>query len=183
MIGRTPKTSQAQSLRTTIEFDEIPNWQAFEDLVADYFRGIRDQKNITEITVEQTGEGADGGRDILVTFQLTDSIILFKRKWVVQCKFYDKSVSKRELSDINIPTLIHEYEANGYLLVCKGNVTSTVSTSFESLRNKCKMGYSYMIWTGNQFKDQLYIQPIKPLIQKHFPEYYRFLQSMKGGEA
>jgi hypothetical protein len=73
MAGRIPKTSRPKFLRTTIEFDEIPNWQAFEDLVADYFRGIKDQKNITDITVEQSGEGADGGRDILVTFQLTDS--------------------------------------------------------------------------------------------------------------
>jgi hypothetical protein len=183
MAGQTTESSHTKDLRKTIEFDELPNWQAFEDLVGDYFRGIKDQKNITDIKVEQSGEGADGGRDILVTFQITDSIIPFERKWVVQCKFYDRSVSKAELSDINIPTLIHEYRADGYLLVCKGNVTSTVSAMFESLRNKCKMGYSYIFWTGNQFKDQLYLQPYEPLIQKHFPEYYRFLQSIKGGGA
>jgi len=170
-----------KTLKETIEFDEISNWQAFEDLVADYFREIKEQKNIVDIRVEQSGEGTDGGRDILVTFQLTDSIIPFQRKWVVQCKFYDKSVSKAELAKINIPTLIHEYGADGYLLVCKGNVTSTVSTMFESLRERCKMGYSYMIWTGSEFKNQLYIQPPRPLIQKHFPEYYKFLQSIEGG--
>jgi hypothetical protein len=169
-------------LKETIEFDEISNWQGFEDLVADYFRGIKEQKSIVNISVEQSGEGTDGGRDILVTFQLTDSIVPFQRKWVVQCKFYDKSVSKAELAKINIPTLIHEYGADGYLLVCKGNVTSTVSAMFESLREKCKMGYSYMIWTGNEFINQLYIQPPRPLIQKHFPEYYKFLQSKEGGE-
>jgi Restriction endonuclease len=183
MAARKSNSTRPKEPRTTIEFDEIPNWQAFEDLVADYFRGIKEQKNIIDITVEQSGEGADGGRDILITFQLTDSIISFQRKWVIQCKFYDRSVSKAELSDINIPTLIHEYGADGYLLMCKGNVTSPVSTMFESLRKKCKMGYSYMYWTGNQFKDQLYIQPIEPLIQKHFPEYYRFLKSLEGGEA
>ncbi len=177
MAERKAKSSRQKALRTTIEFDEILNWQAFEDLVADYFRGIKEQKNIVDITVEQSGEGADGGRDILITFQLTDTIIPFQRKWIVQCKFYDRSVSKAELSDVNIPTLVHEYGADGYLLVCKGNVTSPVSTMFESLRKKCKMDYSYMFWTGNQFKDQLYIQPFEPLIQKHFPEYYRFLQS------
>jgi hypothetical protein len=183
LVTRKSRPSPPKALREVIEFDEIQDGQAFEDLVADYFRGIADQKNITDITVEQSGEGADGGRDILVTFQLTDSIIPFQRKWIVQCKFYNRSVSKAELSEVNIPTLIHEYGADGYLLVCKGNVTSTVSTMFESLRVKCKMRYSYMIWTGNQFKDQLYLQPPRPLIQKHFPEYYKFLQSMEGGEA
>lgn len=182
MAERTPKISPPKALRKTIEFDEIPSWQAFEDLVADYFSGIKEQKNIIDIKVEQSGEGTDGGRDILVTFELTDSIIPFQRKWIVQCKFYDKSLSKAELATINIPTLIHEYGADGYLLVCKNNVTSTVSLMFESLRAKCKMGYSYMIWTGNEFKNQLYIQPVRPLIQKHFPEYYRFLQSMEGGQ-
>ena len=184
MPARKLKSSgHKKAPRQTIDFDEIKNWQAFEDLVADYFRGISDQQNINDITVEQSGEGADGGRDILVTFQLTDSIIPFQRKWVVQCKFYNKSVSKREISDINIPTLIHEYGADGYLLVCKGNVTSTVSLMFENLRRRCKMGYSYIYWAGNQFKDQLYLQPYEPLIQKHFPEYYKFLQLRKKGKA
>jgi len=181
MATRKSNSKRPKRLRKTIEFDEIPNWQAFEDLVADYFRSIQEQKNIIDIRVEQSGEGIDGGRDILLTFQLTDTIIPFQRKWVVQCKFYKKSLSKSELSDINIPTLIHEYGANGYLLVCKGNVTSSVSAMFENIGQKCKMGYSYIYWTGNQFKDQLYIQPPKPLIQKHFPEYYEFLRLREGG--
>lgn len=184
MAARKSTTSRPRkkAVRQTIDFDEIPTWQGFENLVADYFSGIKEQKNIVDITVEQSGEGTDGGRDILVTFQLTDSIVPFHRKWVVQCKFYNKPVSKAELAKVNIPTLIHEYGADGYLLVCKGNVTSTVSTMFESLRARCKMGYSYMIWTGSDFINQLYIQPPRPLIQKHFPEYYEFLQSMGGGE-
>lgn len=183
MARRLPKNSRSKSPRNTIEFDEIRDWQAFEDLVADYFRGIQGQKNITDVTVDQSGEGPDGGRDILVTFQVSDSIMSFERKWIVQCKFYDRSVSKTELSDINIPTLIHEYGAHGYLLVCKGGVTSTVSTMFENLRKKCRMNYSYMFWTGNQFKGLLYLQPYEPLIQKHFPEYYGFLQTVKGGQV
>ena len=66
----------------------------------------------------------------------------------MQCKFYDRSVSKTELSDINIPTLIHEYGAHGYLLVCKGGVTSTVSTMFENLRKKRREHYK-MVFIKN----------------------------------
>lgn len=166
-----------KATRRTIDFEEIPNWQGFENLVADYFRRIKKARDIKSINVEPSGEGTDGGRDILITFQLSDSIITFERKWVVQCKFYNRSISKAELSKINIPTLVHEYKADGYLLVCKGEVTSNVTTMFENLRERCRMGYSYMIWTGNEFINKLYILPARPLIQKHFPEYYEFLQS------
>lgn len=163
-------------MKKKLDLDEISDWQTFEGLLTDYFRETKEKRNIKNITVEASGEGSDGGRDILVTFLITDSIMSFERKWVVQCKYYGRSVSKTDLSTINIPTLIHEYNADGYLLVCKGNVTSNVTEMFESLRDKCKMGYSYMIWTGSDLVTQLLMQPPQPLIQKYFPEYYEFLK-------
>jgi hypothetical protein len=111
-------------VKKKLDLDEILDWQTFEGLLTDYFRETKEERNIKNITVEASGEGSDGGRDILVTFLITDSIMSFERKWVVQCKYYGRSVSKTDLSTINIPTLIHEYNADGYLLVCKGNVTS-----------------------------------------------------------
>jgi hypothetical protein len=180
MAKQTSKASHAISLRNTIEFDEIPNWQAFEDLVANYFRGTKGQKSIADVEVDHSGVGPDGGRDIFITFKMSDSIVSFDRKWVVQCKFYDTPVSKRELSDINIPTLIHEYGADGYLLVCKEQVTSTVSAMFENLRKQCRMHYNYDFWTGSRFKSYLNLLPSKStVIKTHFPAYYRFLQ-LKG---
>jgi hypothetical protein len=162
-------------VKNKLDLDEISDWQTFEGLLTDYFREVKEERNIKDITVEASGEGSDGGRDILVTFRITDSIIAFERKWVVQCKYYQRAVSKSDLSTINIPTLIHEYNANGYLLVCRGMVTSGVTDMFENLRDKCKMGYSYMIWTGSDLVTQLLLQPPQPLIQKYFPEYYEFL--------
>ncbi len=163
-------------MKNKLTLDEISDWQSFEELLTDYFREIKEERNIKEIRVEATGEGSDGGRDILVTFLITDSIISFERKWVVQCKFYKGAVSKADLSTINVPTLIHEYKANGYLLVCRRGVTSNVTKMFENLREKCKMNYSYMIWTGSDLVTQLLMQPPQPLMQKYFPEYYEFLQ-------
>lgn len=163
-------------MKKKLDLDEISDWQTFEGLLTDYFSEIKEERNIKDITVEASGEGSDGGRDILVTFLITDTIISFERKWVVQCKYCKRSVSKTDLSTINIPTLIHEYNANGYLLVCRGNVTSNVTKMFENLRDKCKMGYSYMIWTGSDLITQLLMQPPQPLIQKYFPEYYEFLK-------
>jgi hypothetical protein len=106
-----------------MKFDlkEIEDWQEFEDMVAEYFRQIKsDDNNVTEVVVQPTGNGSDGGRDILVTFDVNDSVHSFERKWVIQCKFHEGILKEREMSTINIPGKIHEYGANGFLLVvCK----------------------------------------------------------------
>lgn len=162
-------------MRTTLDFGEIADWRQFENLITAYFREVEKEKNIVDIQVDPSGVGPDGGRDILITFEMTDSIVPFTRKWVVQCKFYDRVISKADLVTINIPSLIHEYGADGYLLICKGDVSSTVTGMFENLRRECRLGYSYMIWTGDQLKNMLRVKV--SLFPAYFPEYHEFLQS------
>ena len=166
-------------MRNTLDYAEISSWREFENLLAAYFREVEKEKNIVDVQVDASGIGPDGGRDILITVQMTDSINSFNRKWVVQCKFYDRVLSKADLATINIPTLIHEYGADGYLLICKGDVSSTVTEMFENLRRECRLGYSYMIWTGDQLKSMLTVRPA--LFATYFPEYHEFLLS-KGTE-
>ncbi len=115
-----------------IDFSDIDDWREFENLVADYFREIKsyDGNNLIDVQVEQSGGGPDGGRDILLTFNINDSIVSFKRKWLVQCKFYKGDVLKSHFSDQNLTSLIQEYNATGYLLVCKSNVHGGVTTMF-----------------------------------------------------
>ena len=158
-----------------LSFDEIATWQVFEDLVAAYFKFIQNDSsnNITEVRVEPSGKGTDGGRDILVTFRVSDSIDIFERKWVIQCKYYEKSLSKRNLASINIPSLIHEYGADGYLLVCKNGVTSSVSNMFENFRRNCKLGYTYEIWTGADFLRKIRLN--NDILAEFFPLYYNNL--------
>jgi Restriction endonuclease len=154
-----------------LDFSEIADWKEFEDLAAEYFRSVQKvpENNVTEVLVQPSGEGSDGGRDILVTFRVFDSILIYERKWVIQCKFYHRAVAKKELSTINIPSLIHEYGADGYLLVCKTNVTAKVSEMFENLTRNCRFSYSYSIWEGNFFIKKLMAN--EQLIEQYFPEY------------
>lgn len=50
-----------------LSFNEIKDGQQFENLVVAYFKNLNIEKlAITEIRVEPSGVGADGGRDILV---------------------------------------------------------------------------------------------------------------------
>lgn len=158
-----------------IDFSEIEDWEVFEDLAASYFREIRylEDNNLTEVKVEESGEGPDGGRDILLTFRVNDSIVPFERKWVIQCKFYDKLL-KSNLDKIDIPTLIAEYGADGYLLICKNSVAVGVTNAFERLRKNCRHGYCYEVWNGNHFKHRLY--KTEELHQHYFPKFFSYSQ-------
>ena len=159
--------------------DEIPDWKTFEDMIAEYFRRIQkfDENSLTEVTVEASGEGSDGGRDILLSFRINDSITKYNRKWVVQCKFLNRSLNKADISSVNIPTLIHEYRAEGYLLVCKKGVTSKVSEMFERLRENCKFDYNYEFWDGSELISKLLV--VSDLFPQYFPQYDSYKRSEK----
>lgn len=162
-----------------IDFCEIKDWQEFEDLVADYFREVKsnDDNNLTDVRVEPSGNGPDGGRDVLLTFSLNDSIISFARKWVVQCKFYKKDVLKSHLKDVHIANIIREHGADGYLLICKNNPHVGVTTLFENLRRQCRDGYHYEVWNGNHFRHRIGF--VRNLHKTYFPEYHLHNEEQK----
>ncbi|WP_028978182.1 restriction endonuclease [Sporocytophaga myxococcoides] len=145
----------------------------FEELVAAYFRKLKEDpiNRIMDVKVEPSGEGGDGGRDILVTFNINDSVVTFSRKWVIQCKFHNSSISTSHLNKVNIPSLIHQYSADGYLLICKDVPAISTTNMFESLRKNCRFCYNYEIWSGSRFKDLLYTQT--DIHKSFFPKYYQ----------
>jgi hypothetical protein len=159
--------------RNCISFEEIRDGTHFEDLVADYFNQLAN----TRATLPAIG--GDGGRDILVDFAMADEIVPFTRRWVVQCKFRQETISNHHIAQHNLPTLIHSYSADGYLLICRRDVGQALALSFERLNDECKLGYSYVYWTGNAFKTRLRFVPSEPLLQVYFPDYYEFLQSIR----
>jgi hypothetical protein len=166
-------------IKMKIDFEEISDWEEFEDLVADYFREIKklDNNQIIDVKVAPSGKGPDGGRDILVNFRLNDSIVTFERRWVVQCKFR-KTLLKSNLDSINIPTLIQEYGACGYLLIAKNSIQSGVTQTFENLRNNCKNGFFYETWNGNHFRQKLGF--VGKLHEQYFPKYFEYIQEREA---
>ena len=161
-----------------LSFDEIKDGDHFEDLVAEYFRDLKNEaeNNITNVQVYPSGTGTDGGRDILVEFHLSDDIKIFKRKWIVQCKFHEENISPSKIKSINVPTLIHSYGAAGYLLVCKSRPTSGLTELFERLNKECKDKYEYECWSGNQFLSKLVLR--EKLHCVYFPKYDHYLKSL-----
>lgn len=162
-------------MKNQIDFSEIKDGDVFEDLVADYFRNLQQDSdnNISDVQILQSGIGVDGGRDILVEFNMNDDIEVFKRKWVVQCKFHEVNISAAKVNSVNIPTLVHSYGASGYLLVCKKNPTSGLTNLFERLNKECKNDYKYECWNGNQLKKKLNLR--SDLHSTYFPEYNEWI--------
>jgi hypothetical protein len=148
-----------------LTFDEIEDGYEFEELVASYLR------NLPDTEVEKTGKGSDGGLDIILKIRVNDSIIGFTRKWVVQCKFHKRTIGKHNISDVNVPSLIHEYNADGYLLVCRRDINSRLSDMFRNLKQNCKFKYDYEFWTGSELKDRIILD--ENVIQKYFPNYWK----------
>jgi len=158
-----------------LTLDEIKDWAEFENLVASFFR-LQYANHSCEII--HSSKGADGGKDILLIFKLEDPLVdtsSYERKWVVQCKFYNRDLRKSDLSNVNIPTLIHEYGANGYLLVTKKGVVNTLQTMFENLEKNCILGYEYKLWTGSVFLDKIIENEdiTTVILKRYFPKYYQ----------
>ncbi len=156
-----------------LDFKDIPSGEKFEDLVASYFEDLKNEaNNISSVEVRPSGIGTDGGRDILVNFTVTDGIFDFKRKWVIQCKFRNNNISTNDINDINIPSLIHSYNASGYLLIIKQKPTSKLTDLFERLNDNCKLKYKYVIWSGEQFKKLIITNPV--ILKQYFTDFYSY---------
>lgn len=160
-----------------LDFDEIKDGEHFEELVESYFKEEKNKKNdIVDIDIKASGSGTDGGRDILVSFKVTDGIHSFVRRWVIQCKFHNKNISTDVIHDINIPSLVHSYKASGYLLICRKKPTSKLTNLMEQLEQNCKFDYKYQIWSGEQFKHSILSSP-DTILAQFFPKYYKYSQS------
>ncbi len=162
-----------------LDFNEIKGGEHFEKLVGAYFEYEKGKNNnIIDVDTKTSGSGADGGRDILISFRVADGIQSFTRKWIVQCKFYNRNISTNVINDINIPSLIHSYNASGYLLICRKNPTSKLTNLIEQLETNCKFDYKYKVWSGEQFKRSILSCPDN-ILEQFFPQYYKYSKTIK----
>lgn len=163
--------------------NEIKNWQQFEDLCSSYFDNIRDHgafnRTIIKSNASIGANGPDGGRDILADWTLEDPLRECNRRFVIQCKFYKKTLGLNEISEVNIPGLVHSYKANGYLLICKERVTTQVQDFFEKLNLNCKFNYEYIIWDGSKFEENLIGCNNENLYKHYFPKHFSKMKKTK----
>jgi hypothetical protein len=65
-----------------LDFAEIKSWKRFESLTDAYFRALKiGNPHIIDVQSKKSGDGSDGGRDLLVRMKLDDGIYTFDRTW------------------------------------------------------------------------------------------------------
>jgi hypothetical protein len=148
---------------------EITDGNYFQQIVAEYFRSLKDERkglHIADIDVDDTGVGCDNGCDILVDFHFEDAIGKHHHRWVVECKSQKKAVGNRDINTNNLYSILKTKKADGYLLVC----ISDASSSLKSLLAANEQLKS-VIWNGTQLWRKLIGS--ESLIKSFFPDYYK----------
>lgn len=136
----------------------------FQDLVLAYFEAKRDSESgyVHKVDTQAAAFGQDGGKDIVIWCEAIRHPILGKvrSKWIVQVKHNVKTIlSPSDLNDMNLPSFLHSQQADGYLLVCSGLVSTKLEKMFTDLSSQnhigCRLLFKYEIFDGNQFKRRL----------------------------
>lgn len=151
--------------------DEIKDGQQFQRIVAELFRCLKTEihnYSIVDVSVMDSGVGPDGGCDILVEFYFEDMIAKHSYKWVVECKCYSRCVGFKDLNP-NLKMILDSKKANGYLLVCKTDASSSLKRLFEEYNNNSEK--KYYVWNGDRL---WYLCSLfNSIIKAFFPKYYK----------
>ncbi|MGG3562737.1 restriction endonuclease [Neobacillus rhizosphaerae] len=146
-----------------IDYTELPsNGVAFEQLIRELL--IR-----SGFEVHWTGVGPDGGKDLIFYERVPGKLAPFQRKWLVSCKHYAHSGQSVGLKDVS--SIIDECEAigaEGFLLVCSTQPSSSVVKRFEEIEGRRNLLIRY--WDGVELERQLNNPSTLPLIHLFFPK-------------
>ena len=126
-----------------IDFKELPeDGTAFEQFV-------REICLIYDLHPQWTGKGSDQGRDILIVEKARGSISDLTRCWLIQCKHFahsGKSVGRNDLGSIIDDC--RQVGADGYLLVCSTQPSSSLVTKLKEIAEKPENRLVTAIWDG-----------------------------------
>ena len=158
--------------------DKIKDGHEFQRIVAEYFRCLKKEKHeyqISDVKVEDLGVGPDDGCDVIVEFYFEDAISRHTKKWVVECKSQSRVVGNRDINLDNLQTILRTNKADGYLLVCKTDASTSLKRAFKSLNDLGNE--TFEVWNGTHLWSQY--SKREGFLQAFFPDYYRetFIES------
>jgi hypothetical protein len=146
-----------------IDFRELPpDGIKFEQL-------IRELLIKSEFEVHWTGVGPDGGRDLIFIEKSEGRLAPFQRKWLVSCKHnahLGRSVGIDDIVDFS--GACEAVGAEGFLLVCSTQPTSSVVRRFEELERWGRILARY--WDVIEIEKRLNTPSTLGLIYLFFPE-------------
>lgn len=146
-----------------IDFKELPeDGVKFEQL-------IRELLVLEGFETHWTGVGQDGGRDLVITEKLIGDLSEYKRKWLISCKHTansGKSLGREQAG--NIAEDCKAIGAEGYILVCSTQPTSSLVTRLEEIEKNQNIITKY--WDLIEIEKRLLKPNTFSLIHTFFPE-------------
>jgi hypothetical protein len=164
-IERSLLTTKLDNARPFFEFKPIRkvDWEKLKADKGDNFEKLVEtllqlETNISNVTPIGKTNAADRGRDFIVTEKAMDTFgKIIEKKWLVQCKYSDKSISTKAIPDWVTRTV--EHGVNGYWLMTNNDITpDLIDQLFDVPKNE-----SYKIetrfWQRNTFDIKLATRP------------------------
>ncbi|HHT9843851.1 TPA: restriction endonuclease [Legionella pneumophila] len=149
-----------------INFKELPkDGIRFEQL-------IRELLQSSGLKVHWTGVGQDGDRDLIAIESEKGPIDKFERTWLINCKhnaWSKKSVSVKDLS--NIADACKSINAQGFLLTCSTQPTSSLVIRFKELSSQNDIIFNY--WDSIELERRLFLPESFSLIHRFFPKSFQ----------
>jgi hypothetical protein len=166
--------SKERAINKMIDFKEIPFDTDYWELFArDFFQKLG-------FFIETPPDrGADGGKDILMTEEITGKLYQGRFRWLVSCKHFATSGnSVNETKDEpNIRERMDSFKADGFMGFYSTIASSGLNTRLHQLRNENKIK-DYRIFDGKMIENYLILSGFSDLMFRYFPESYKVIKPL-----
>ena len=114
---------------------------------------LNKQKNITTIISIGKTRAADRGRDFEVTEVINEFGNRKEIKWLVQCKYSEKSISPNSIAGWTDRIIEHKYD--GFWLMTNNDITPSLFDQFKDVDSNVKFGFKVKFWQRSDFDVKL----------------------------
>lgn len=164
-IERAVLTSKLEEAKPFFEFKAIKkvDWSKLKDNKGDYFEKLTEtllplEPNLTDIKPIGKTNASDRGRDFLVVEKSFDTFgNPLEKKWLVQCKFSEKSISPKTIPDWVNRTV--EHQVDGYWLITNNDLTPDLFDQLNDVPKNKHYKFETRMWQRNTFDIKLATRP------------------------
>lgn len=156
-----------------IDFKEIPHEGDHWELLA------RDFLQKMGFHIETPPDrGPDGGKDLLITEEISGTTFKGRLRWLVSCKHFAHSGnSVRENDEQNILERVRSFSAEGFMGFYSTIPSSGLNTRLHQLRNEGQIK-EYRIFDHKLIENYLITEGFSELMLRYFPESYKKIKPL-----
>jgi hypothetical protein len=164
-IERAILTSKLEEAKPFFEFKAIKkvDWSKLKDDKGENFEKLTEtllplEPNLTDIKSIGKTNAADRGRDFLLTENTFDTFgSPLEKKWLVQCKFSDKSISTKTIPDWISRAV--EHSVDGYWLITNNDLTPDLFDQLNDVPKNKRYKIETRVWQRNTFDIKFATRP------------------------